>query len=107
MSDAVMLYVTCGSMEEAKSIAAHMVKERLAACANILPGMVSVYQWQGQIEESQEVVLLLKTQDTLSSKAMAVIKDMHSYDTPAILKIDIAAGDPDYLSWLVAETIRT
>ncbi|MCW7469848.1 divalent-cation tolerance protein CutA [Leptospira kanakyensis] len=94
------IYVTFASEEEAKQIAKKVVMERLAACANIIKGMESVYVWKGEIEESSETVCLLKTTKDKSDILMQRIKELHSYDTPCIVVWPIVSGNPDYLDWL-------
>ncbi len=80
-----------------------MVERRLAACVNILPGMISYYWWQGAIERGDEVVMLIKTRASLAENVRAAVKQMHSYSTPAILVLPIESVDPDYHAWIVAE----
>lgn len=101
---AIMVYVTVPDLPQAERIAQTIVAERLAACANILPGMQSVYHWQGKIETGAEVVLIFKTQETLFMPLRDKIKTLHSYDTPCIIALPIAAGDQNYLDWIIAET---
>jgi len=103
-NDGCMVYVTAGSAEEAKAIAQAAVRERLAACANILGPMTSIYRWQGAIEESQEFVLICKTRRKLADALAALVRRLHSYDTPCIVVYDMAAGLPAYLAWIAAET---
>jgi len=81
-----------------------VLERRLAACVNILPGMISHYWWQGTIERGEEVVMIIKTRRSLAEQVRAVVKDMHSYTTPAILVLPIEGGEPGYLDWLMKET---
>jgi periplasmic divalent cation tolerance protein len=101
---AVFVYTTYPSVVEAEESGHALVERRLCACVNILPGMVSLYWWQGAIERGEEVVMIIKTRAALAEKVRAVVKDMHSYTTPAILVLPIEAVDPDYHAWIVAET---
>jgi periplasmic divalent cation tolerance protein len=103
MSAACTVYVTAASHGEAVSIARTVVAERLAACANILPAVTSVYHWQGQVQEDAEVALLLKTETRLFDRLATRIRELHSYDTPCIVAWPIVAGDAAYLAWLGAE----
>jgi len=105
MSGIVLLYVTCASAAEAGRMGSAVVEQRLAACANILPGMQSVYWWQGRIERAEEAVLILKTRADLVEEATAAIKALHSYQVPCVLPLAVGdGGNPDYLAWLRAET---
>lgn len=99
------VYVTTASREEALGIARALVAEKLAACANILPGMTSVYPWQGQIQEDNEVALLLKTRADLFVVLAARIRALHSYDTPCIAAWPLVAGDAEYLAWIGGELL--
>jgi periplasmic divalent cation tolerance protein len=101
---AVFVYTTYPSIVEAEQSGRALVERRLCACVNILPGMVSLYWWQGAIERGEEVVMIVKTRAALAEKVRAAVKDMHSYTTPAILVLPIETVDPDYHAWIVAET---
>ena len=106
MSDVRFVYVTTGDEAEADRIAATVVEERLAACANVIPGMRSVYRWQGKVERGQETVLILKTTGALSAQLIARIKALHSYEVPCVVTLVVEGGNPDFLAWVVAETQR-
>ncbi len=95
-----LIYVTCIDMEEARSIAQKIIEEKLAACANILPAIESIYKWEGKLESSQEVVLLLKTKEELTKKCIAKIENLHSYKIPCAIAFKITDGSPSYLNWL-------
>lgn len=99
-----MIYVTAGSRDEAMTIARALVAERLVACANVLGEATSVYQWNGNVEEAQEIVVIAKTRRDLADRALARIKALHSYDVPCAVVYDMAAGLPGYLAWIAAET---
>lgn len=103
MASAVIAYVTASSREEALAIGRAIVKERLAACANVLDGMTSVYHWQGAIEESAEAVLILKTRPDLAEPLIERVKELHSYDCPCVIVWPITAGNPAYLQWIATE----
>jgi periplasmic divalent cation tolerance protein len=100
----VLLYVTTGSREEALTIGRAIVQERLAACANLLPAMTSIYHWQGAIEQSDEAVLLLKTRADLADRATQRIVTLHSYECPCVVSFPIEGGNPPYLRWISDET---
>lgn len=105
MTDIVLLYCTTSSVAEAEAIAQRVVGERLAACANIIPGMRSVYWWQGKLEQGEEAVLILKTRTGLVEAATAAVKAAHSYSTPCVLPLSVGSGgNADYIAWLLAET---
>jgi len=99
-----LVYVTAPSLAEAESLARLAVEGRLAACANILPAMRSLYWWQGKLESADEVVLLLKTTDALVPALTTALTEAHSYDCPCVVALPIASGNPDFLRWIEAET---
>jgi periplasmic divalent cation tolerance protein len=101
---AVFVYTTFPSLVEAEKTGRALLERRLAACVNILPGMISHYWWQGAIERGEEVVMIVKTRASLAEDVRAAVKEMHAYTTPAILVLPIEGGDPAYLGWLMAET---
>lgn len=102
--DVVFVYVTAPSSDVAEKITTIAVDEKLAACGNILPGMTSIYKWQGKTEQAQEIVLILKTRAALFEKLSARIAALHPYDVPCIVALPVSAGLPSYLSWINAET---
>ena len=104
MGDHNLVYVTIGSRDEALALARAVVEARLAACGNVLPGMTSVYRWQGAIEEGDEVVLILKTRSALLERLIAFVKDRHGYACPCVVALPIIAGNPAFLSWIDSET---
>jgi periplasmic divalent cation tolerance protein len=95
-------YVTCRDEAEAERIARALVEERLAACVNLIPGMRSLYRWQGAIEEGREVVLLAKTTAPRAEALTARVKTLHSYTCPCVALLPVIGGDPGYLAWLRA-----
>lgn len=99
-----LLYIVTGSLEEAKSLGRHLVALKLAACANILPHMSSIYRWKGKVVESEEVVLLIKTTKTHVKEIENQVKKKHSYECPCLLSFDVESGLSDYLKWVVSET---
>jgi periplasmic divalent cation tolerance protein len=101
---AVFVYTTYPSLVEAERIGRALLERRLAACVNILPGMISHYWWQGAIERGEEVVMIVKTRASLADGVRAAVKEMHSYTTPAILVLPIEGGEPGYIDWLMRET---
>lgn len=106
MERAVLVYTTYPSIVEAERAGRAIVEKRLAACVNILPGMVSHYWWQGVIERAEEVVMIFKTRASLAENVRAAVKEAHSYDTPAIMVVPVEQVDADYHAWIVAETSK-
>ena len=104
MERAVLLYTTYPSIVEAEQAGRALVERRLCACVNILPGMVSLYWWQGNIDRGEEVVMIIKTRASLAEPVRAAVKQMHSYSTPAILVLPVESVDPDYHAWIMTET---
>jgi periplasmic divalent cation tolerance protein len=80
------------------------VKEKLAACVNIVPGVTSVYAWEGKTEEAREVLLVIKSRKALSKRLTARIRALHSYQVPEVITLPIASGNPDYLRWVREST---
>lgn len=102
-----LIYTTFPNVGEAKAVGRALVEARLVACANILPAMISLYRWEGRIEEGNEVVMLLKTREELADRVIAAVEAMHSYDTPAVLRIDIGGGSAKFIDWICSETDGT
>ncbi|WP_150047569.1 MULTISPECIES: divalent-cation tolerance protein CutA [Methylomonas] len=95
-----MIYCTCPNMETAERIAGHLVAGKLAACVNILPGVRSIYQWQGAIESAEEHLLLIKSPSARYAAVEAAIKGLHPYQIPEIVAVAIQRGSEDYLKWI-------
>tara|TARA_B100001564_G_C20165375_1_gene457258 strand:- start:108 stop:416 length:309 start_codon:yes stop_codon:yes gene_type:complete len=95
-----MIYVTFGSKEEAINICRKLVEKEFVACANIINNVVSVYSWEGQVQEDAEVVAILKTSDVLVDSVIAAIKEDHSYDIPAISVIEVTKNNEEFTKWL-------
>jgi periplasmic divalent cation tolerance protein len=104
MERAVFVYTTYPSIVEAEEAGRALVEQRLAACVNILPGMISHYRWQGAVERAEEVVMLIKTRASLAEAVRTEVKARHSYETPAILVLPIESVDQTYFAWVMAET---
>ena len=97
---AALVYITTSSQEEALSIAQVSVNEGLAACGNVIPGVVSVYKWEGSVQVDGEVLLLLKTSDSKVPELCSRVRELHSYDLPCIVTYASVGGDPEYLKWV-------
>ncbi len=101
----VTVFATCGGREEADRIARTLVEERLAACVNVLPGVTSVYRWEGALQEDEEVVLLAKTREALADAVRARIEALHAYDLPCVVVLPHgASGSARYRAWVEEQT---
>lgn len=106
MTDEPMIvYVTVVSMDEAQTIARDVVDKKLAACANILPGITSIYRWEGAVQEDTETALILKSTAKNIAALTDAIKVIHSYDCPCVVALPIKDGNIDFLNWIAQETI--
>ena len=99
----LMVEITAPSEREAERIGRALVEEGLAACANLLPGIRSVYRWKGRVEEASETMLLVKTTQSSLPRLNDRVRALHSYECPCIAAFEIVGGNPDYLSWIEAE----
>ena len=102
-TDAVVVYVTAPSTEEARSLARALVDERLAACVNLLP-VQSIYRWQGQVEDAAETLLVIKTRQARLDALAARVRALHSYTVPEIIALPVVGGSPPDLQWIADET---
>ncbi|KYP96342.1 cation tolerance protein CutA [Sodalis-like endosymbiont of Proechinophthirus fluctus] len=100
--DAGSCIILCTAPDDAcaHAIAQRLLAGNLAACVTLLPGAISLYYWQGMLEQQAEVQLLIKSRITLRQAIFAQIKAHHPYQTPELLVLPVVSGDPDYLSWL-------
>jgi periplasmic divalent cation tolerance protein len=104
MDRAVFVYTTFPSLVEAEAAAKVIVEQRLAACANIMPGMISHYRWEGKVERAEEVVAIFKTRASLADDVRQAIRDNHSYDVPSVAVIGLESVDRDYFGWILEAT---
>ncbi|MBC7338533.1 MAG: divalent-cation tolerance protein CutA [Firmicutes bacterium] len=100
MSRYCVVYVTAGNEEEATALGEAAVAARLAACANVIPGMRSVYWWEGKLERAGEAILILKTRTDLVPALRDEIRSRHSYQVPAFLVVPLDQVEPTYASWM-------
>jgi len=100
MTGFVFVYMTAGSEDEAARIGRALVEEKLAACVNILPGMKSIFRFEGKIDEASEAVLIAKTRADLFEKLEARVKNLHSYSCPCIVAFPLQKGSPAFLAWI-------
>ncbi len=104
MSDCVVVYITVSSESEGAKIARSLVEEKLAACVNIVPNVKSFYQWEGQLQEDKELLLIIKSRGKKMSGLIHRVNELHSYDVPEVICLPISNGSPDYLDWIKEET---
>lgn len=104
MERAVFVYTTYPSLVEAEKAGRAVVERRLAACVNILPGMISHYWWEGKVERGEEVVMIVKTRASLAERVTAAVKELHPYTTPAVLVVPLESVDQAYFDWILEET---
>ena len=100
MTDNVFVYVTHTDADAARALGRKLVEEGLAACANILPGMQTVYRWQGRIVEGSEAVMIVKTRADLVAAVQARIVTQHPYEGPCVAALPVTDGSADYLAWI-------
>ena len=96
--------VTVPDREVADRIAQALVTAELAACVNVIPGVVSTYRWQGEIQRDDELLLVIKTTQKNLVALQEMVIDKHPYDTPEVVALDIAGGSPAYLNWITENT---
>ncbi len=104
MDRPLLVYTTFPDAAAALEIGESLVRERLIACINVLPGMRSVYAWKGAVERADEVAAILKTRAGLADALSAALKTRHPYDTPIILQVAVTGADPDTAAWILSET---
>lgn len=101
----IIIFVTAANKKEADTIASVLVKERLAACVNIIVNVRSLFHWQGKVNNAKESLLIIKTRKTLLNKLIKKVKSIHSYEVPEIIALPIIGGDKKYLRWINECTI--
>ncbi len=102
----VLIYATFPDSASAEEAGSALVELGLAACVNILPGMISIYRWKGQRQRDQECVLIIKTRESLAEAVIAEGRRRHSYDNPAFLILAVEGGSDGYIEWLMTETTQ-
>jgi periplasmic divalent cation tolerance protein len=100
----VLIYTTFPSLEVAKRVGETLVAGRLAACVNMFPGMISIFEWEGAREEANEVAMIIKTRAALVERVMQETKRLHPYEVPALLVLPTEGGSDDYCGWIVSQT---
>lgn len=102
----VIVFITAASEQEAASIGRALVEEGLAACANIIPHIRSIYRWKGEIWDEREALIMLKSRGDLFESIRNRVKELHSYEVPEITSITLERGDTAYLQWIEAVTTK-
>ena len=103
----IVLFITTANAEEAQRIAGVLVKERKAACVNIVPRVSSLFWWQDKVESAQESLLIVKTKASVLDEVVRLVREHHSYDVPEIIALPIIGGNRDYLEWIGKEVKRS
>src|ERR1700731_936506 len=102
MTDKIIVLTTCTAKSDAERLARALVAGRLAACVNVVPYVRSFYHWKGEIESSEELLLIVKTSRDLFPALCAEIEKLHPYEVPELLALPVVAGADNYLSWFQA-----
>jgi periplasmic divalent cation tolerance protein len=102
-SQLALVYITAKSQEQALVIGRALVEQRLAACANVLSGLASVYRWQGELQQDSEALLIVKTRTGLVSALVEQVQNLHTYDCPCVVALPIQGGSPGFLDWVAGE----
>lgn len=104
MEQAMLVLTNMADAASARALARALVERRLAACVNLLPGVLSVYRWQGAVEEAEEVTLLIKTSVDRYDELEQAIRQLHPYTLPEVIAVPVQAGLQPYLNWITQET---
>jgi periplasmic divalent cation tolerance protein len=104
MDAPVLVYTTYPSLVEAEKAGRLIVEAGMAACVNIVPEMVSIFRWKGQVERGAEAIMIIKTRASLQERVAAAVRESHPFETPAILFLPTAGGDKGYVDWIMEET---
>lgn len=99
-----VVLMTAPDAEAARALGRHLVEERLAACANVLPGLTSVFRWEGAVEEEAEALVILKTTASRVDELVRRAAELHPYDVPEVLALPVLGGHAPYLDWVLAQT---
>lgn len=104
MTDALVVLVTTPNAEAAAELARALVEERLAACGNVVPGLRSIYRWEGKVQDDAEALLVLKTTRARFEALRDRVLALHPYQVPEVIALAVEAGSAPYLAWIAAET---
>jgi periplasmic divalent cation tolerance protein len=102
-----VVLTTAPSTDVAEGLGATIVAERLAACATVVPGITSIYRWEGEVRHEGEVLVILKTTESCVERLRARLVDLHPYDVPEVVAMKVEAGHEPYLSWVRSEVAST
>lgn len=99
----IVILITTGSVEEAQNIARLLLNKRTVACVNIVPKVDSLFWWEGEIDSTQESLLIAKTKAPLLTEIIELVKSIHSYEVPEVIALPVIGGSTDYLNWIDSE----
>jgi periplasmic divalent cation tolerance protein len=102
-AQAFFVYMTAGNLTDARRLARELVERRVAACCNLLPAMVSVYQWQGEVNEDEEVGIIAKTTPARFEDLKAAVREVHNYECPCIVALPVVEGHQPFIDWIAQE----
>jgi periplasmic divalent cation tolerance protein len=100
----ILVYATFPSRAEAERIGGQLVEDRVAACVNILPGMIAIYIWEGERHQDEECAMIIKSRASLAERIIATVRNLHPYENPALVVLNVAGGAMPFLEWILAET---
>ena len=100
MTDKIVVFVTCGTQEQAEQLAKSLVEKRLAACVNLLPGITSWYWWEKKLTQDQEVLLMMKSSRKKFAELEKEVLRLHAYAVPEVIALQIVEGSENYLNWI-------
>jgi len=103
MTDKIVVFTACLTPEEATRLARKLIEERLAACVNVVPGIRSFYRWKGEIEETDECLMVIKSSRDLFDRLRLELEKTHTYEVPEVVAVAVVDGAPNYLNWLDGE----
>ncbi len=106
MTDKIVVLSTCGSRDEARRLARRLVEQRVAACVSVAPAVESVYRWQGNVETSEEWLLIIKSTRESWESLVAELRAGHSYEVPEVLALPVLDGFPPYLEWITQQVSK-
>ena len=101
MDDVTISWITCAHREEAEKIAEELVKEKIVACVNIIPGVTSLFSWEEKVCREEEFLLMVKSVSANQNALIEKVKALHSYSTPEVISVPVQSGNPDYLRWVL------
>ena len=100
MTDKIVVFSACSTLDEARRIAKKLIEDHLAACVNVMPGVRSFFRWKGVIEEADECLLVIKSSRDVLDRLRLELEKAHTYEVPEVVAVPIVAGSPNYLNWL-------